>query len=949
MKRIWLDRALAAGVFLYALVLYTLTMSPTVAFWDVGEFIAVGRYLEVPHPPGAPFFILLVHLFTMFMPDHLVAAAANFVSVLSSAFTVLLTYLIILRLVREWKGHPDTWDWSGKLSAYAGAIIGALTFAVTDSFWFNAVEAEVYALSMLFTALTVWLILKWSEIIREEMQQVTPRNTDAFGFTSSRYLLLITYLLGLAIGVHLLNLLSIFFIALIIYFTEFDRPEHDWKDQLKGILLTGIVASGVFLLIYPGIIQGIPVLMELLGPLPFLLLTIVALIAGIYYTHKNRKVLLNLILLGLTLILLGYSSYALIYIRSQADPPIDENDPETIEAFISYLKREQYGETPLLKGPTYNNRLRQIDTRREVWFPRRWSPMPQHLREYAYYKSDLDFFLRYQLGHMYFRYFMWNFAGKASDVQDAPWILGFSEKETQQFLYRTPSERASRNAYYGLPFLLGLLGFAYHFKRDWRRALSVAALFFITGIGIVIYLNQPPLQPRERDYSYVGSFFAFSLWIGIGATGILELTLDWLRQKGLQQRIQQIAGAGLAAFIFLAVPFHMLLENYDDHDRSGRYVARDYAWNMLMSVEEQAIMFTNGDNDTFPLWYLQEVEKVRRDVRVANLSLLNTPWYIKQLKNQYSRTSKPVPMTMTDEQVDRLQIAAWKPREISLPVNKRRLLAWDHMKWYRPDSSRIMSPMRWTLKGRPYSKDLNVLWAADQAVLDILKANAQRDWERPIYFAITVSPDGQLDLQNFFHLEGMAYRVVPIKHNEQMGRVIPDLMLDRLKKFRFTNLNNPHVYFDENIRRMVDNYRNLFAVTATALIREGRKEEARELLASLMEKIPLEIIPADIYSLVTLSDAYEQLGDKEMVKRLMQELETVTLHRLKVVTDPRDMERAVQYVQLIQFKYLELGDFEAASAFSKKIADILGDPSFYQTPEQLRERYGAAVQQDTTR
>ncbi len=948
MKHNWLDRALAAGVFLYALVLYTLTMSPTVAFWDVGEFIAVGRYLEVPHPPGAPFFILLVHLFTMFMPDHLVAAAANFVSVLSSALTVLLTYLIILRLVREWKGDPTTWNWSERLSAYAGALIGALTFAVTDSFWFNAVEAEVYALSMLFTALTVWLILKWSEVIREEMAQVRLRSADTFGFTSSRYLILIAYLVGLAIGVHLLNLLTLFFVALIIYFTEFDRPDHTWKEQLKGILITGIFASVVFLFIYPGIIQGIPELMKSLGPLLFLLLTLIVLVGGLYYTHKNRKVLLNLAFLGLTMILLGYSSYALIYIRSQADPPIDENDPETIEAFISYLKREQYGETPLLKGHTYNNRLRQIDTQREAWFPRRWSPMPQHLREYAKYKSDWDFFLRYQLGHMYFRYFMWNFAGRASDVQDAGWILGFSEKETQQYLYRTPSERASRNAYYGLPLLLGLLGFAYHFKRDWRRALSVGALFFITGIGIVIYLNQPPLQPRERDYSYVGSFFAFSLWIGIGATGLLELTLDYLRQKGLQLRLQQIIGYGLAALVFLAIPFHMLLENYDDHDRSGRYVARDYAWNMLVSVEEQAIMFTNGDNDTFPLWYLQEVEKVRRDVRVANLSLLNTSWYIKQLKNQYSRTSKPVPMSLTDAQVDRMQITAWKPREITLPVNKKRLLSWEHMKWYRPDSARIMSPMRWTLKGRPYSRDLNVLWVADQAVLDILRTNAQRDWERPIYFAITVSPDGQLDLQHFFHLEGMAYRVVPIQHNEQMGRVIPDLMLDRLKKFRFTNLNNPHVYFDENIRRMVDNYRNLFAVTATALVREGRKEEAKKLLDTAMEKIPLDIIPADVYSLLTLADAYEQVGDTAQVKRLMQELETITLHRLKVVTDPRDMERAVQYVQLIQYKYLELGDFEAASAFSRKIAEILGDSTFYQTPEQFRELYGESPL-DTTR
>ncbi|MFB3132187.1 MAG: DUF2723 domain-containing protein, partial [Rhodothermales bacterium] len=404
--------------------------------------------------------------------------------------------------------------------------------------------------------------------------------------------------------------------------------------------------------------------------------------------------------------------------------------------------------------------------------------------------------------------------GKASDIQDARAVTGFSAIDGKYAHYlQTPSEKASRNFYFALPLLLGLLGMMFHFTRDWRRAFSVLILFLITGFFLIIYLNQTPAQPRERDYSYVASFFAFSLWVGLGATGILQLVLESIQEKAAPA-VQRAVLLALGGLLFLAVPGWMAYENYDDHDRSGRYVAPEYAYNMLMSLEEDAIVFTNGDNDTFPLWYAQEVEGIRRDVRVVNLSLLNTPWYVRQLKNQWSRESAPLPISLDDADIDQLSIVQWQPTEVALPVDKDQLVASTEVHITTDDIDRIESPMRWRLEGRPFGPDFRVLYGADVAALNILQTNAEQGWTRPIYFAVTVSPDGQLDLQDYFQLEGQAFRVVPIKHDEPLGRVVPSLTPERLKRFKFTNLDNPDVYYDENIRRMVDNYRNIFAQTA---------------------------------------------------------------------------------------------------------------------------------------
>ena len=937
------DRIVASVVFACALVLYLLTMAPTVSFWDSGEFIASVHGLQVMHPPGAPLYMLIGRFFSMFMPAEYVALSVNLISVLASALIVLLTHLIIVRLVRHWQGTPDEWSTPQRITALGGGVIGALTFAATDSFWFNAVEAEVYALSMLFTAAVVWLILRWSEAARQE-EAMLAGGRHLFALDANRYLVLIAYLFGLAIGVHLLNLLAFFFIALIVFFTEFDTDAWTSGQRWKGILLTGVIASGIFFMIYPGLILGLPEIADQSGsPFLVLLATVGLITYGVYYTHTRKLPAANLAALCLAVIFIGYSTYALIPIRSETEPAIDLMDPDTGESFVSYMKREQYGSTPLLKGVSYNDATGQVDPQGpEEWFPRRYSPNQRHMQIYDRYNSDLSFFLDYQIGHMYVRYFLWNFAGRASDIQDAPAITGISAIDPDYNppqLQQTPSEQASRNVYYALPLLLGLFGAFYHFSRDWRRALSVFTLFFVTGIGIVIYLNQTPMQPRERDYSYVASFFAFSLWVGIGATGLLEWTREALRDRfNTAVSVQKAGLFGVAAFLFAAVPAWMAYQNYDDHDRSGNYVARDYAHNMLMSLDENAILFTNGDNDTYPLWYLQSVENVRPDVRVVNLSLLNTPWYTEQLKAEATGTSAPLPISLPDNRIQDLGLIRWDPRNVQLPVSRNQFTQ-DYEMYLSPDTSALESPMTWRLEGRPFGQDVNVLQGADQVAYNILRTNAEQGWTRPVYFAITVAPSGQLNLQNYFQMEGLAYRVVPIRHNQPMGRVVPAVTPERLRAFRFTNLSDPGVYFNDNVRRMLDAYRNIFAHTAERLAAKGEAETGRELLNTLSASMPFETMAGDARSHILMARAHETLGDMDKVVALMQQAEPEVFYDLEHASSQRDFGYALQFAGLVRMTYQDASAPDALASFDAELNQVLTQAP-YQVPDQVRSAYG---------
>ena len=936
------NRIIAAGVFTFALILYILTVAPTASFWDAGEFIAIAHGLQVSHPPGAPFYMLVGRLFSMLASQPMVPLAVNMMSVLSSALTIMLTYLIIVRLLQHFLSKED------RLVTYLGAVIGACTFAVTDSFWFNAVEAEVYAMSMLFTALVVWLILLWGELAGKELA----KSGDKWGLQANRLLILVAYLFGLAIGVHLLSLLALFFIALIFFFVQYDRedwtvegqPEWRSKRRWGGIILALFVATVVFGTIYPGIVQQLPDWAGQTGaPLAALFGVAIVTVLLVWITQIKRWQVLNLGAVVLLMVLTGYSTYAIIFIRSAADPPIDENDPETPEAIVSYLKREQYGDTPLLRGANFNDQIGQFDDRNIKYFPRRYSTMPSHWRDYARYNSDLEYFLKYQIQHMYVRYFLWNFSGRESDVEDARAITGISFLEGPYETFQsTPSERASRNRYFALPLLLGLFGMMYHFSKDWRRAFSVLVLFLITGVGIILYLNQTPMQPRERDYAYVASFFAFCLWIGIGATGFIQLLRDLLSSYVSVAR--SVLTGGLAILVFLAIPGWMTLENYDDHDRSGRYTAPEYAHNMLMSLAPEAVIFTNGDNDTFPLWYAQEVEGVRRDVRVVNLSLLNTPWYVRQLKNQHSRESAPLPISMPEEQIRTLGPRLWEPREISLPVDKSQLVQEWEVFAGQTNIAQFDSNLTWTLRGRPYSTDpntnqpINLVYGADLAALDILFTNAVQGWQRPVYFAVTVSPDGRLDLENYLQLEGQASRVVPLRHDQVLGRVDPAVALERVKHFKFTNLNNPKVYYDANIRRMVDNYRSVFGHIALSAIENGYEAEGTALLDTIMAKIPLDVIPAAVSSYMSLARGYRAAGQLDTSVEILQTAELSVIHNLTASSSSRSARYYEQFIEAIRTMYLEARAYEAAAGFENALSEALGSDNRI-SAEELRSRF----------
>jgi MFS family permease len=947
MNRKRIDRITAGLVFLWALGLYLATVAPTVSFWDPGERIASVYTLQVMHPPGAPFYLLLGRLFSMLAPSpETVAYAVNLISVLSSAGTVFLTHLIIVRLVRRWQPERSEQTTGQYVISLASGVIGAVAFSVTDSFWFNAGIAEVYALSTFFTAMVVWLVLRWSDAARTEEAQLGG-GRHLFQLDANRYLVLIAFLFGMAIGVHLLSLLAFFFVALIVFFTEFDREHWSTQQRWLRIVGAGAISSALFFAIYPGIIVGLPKLFKAVGA-PFITAVVLALGLGygVYKTHQKRMSVANLAFMCVTVIFIGYASYALVFVRSATDPPIDMNDPDTIEKFISYLEREQYGSTPLLQGVTYNDETGRVNRRdgETTLFPRRHSVDPQHWQVYERYDSDLEFFLDYQIGHMYLRYFLWNFSGRASDVQGAPWMTGisaFDQHVKPASTLQTPSEKESRNVYFALPLLLGLFGAFYHFSRDWRRAFSVFVLFFITGIGIIIYLNQTPMQPRERHYSYVGSFFAFSLWIGIGAGGLLQMVYESI-QDALSNTAQLASLLGTGLLIFLAVPGWMTLENYGDHDRSENYVPRDYAYNMLNSVSENGILFTNGDNDTYPLWYLQTVEGVRQDVRVVNLSLLNTKWYVRQLKNEAAYESDPLPISLSEDQIDKLGYRQWKPKQMKLPVNADQLRP--KVSEYLPDtasSAALESPMTWKLKGRPFRKDTRILQTADVTAYNMLRTNAGNGWKRPIYFAVTVARSGQLNLNNYFQLEGQAYRVLPIKHDQVLGRVIPGLTDERMSQFRFTNLADSTVYFNQNARRMIDGYRLHFSHTARQLKRKNHADTAERLLDDFTASVPSSTIPADMQTLFFMARAYRTLGNNEKVAGLLRDAEPLVLSQLRTASSRRTFSRALQYAGRIRSSYLKTNKTGATKAFDAKIEKVLSEAPF-RVPARLRRAYGLA-------
>ena len=1048
--------------FLIAAVVYCMTVEPTASFWDCPEFITTGYKLEVGHPPGAPFFMLTANLFSQFASDPSeVAYMVNIMSALLSAGCIMFLFWSITHLTRKLI-CPDTEEMTtGKLITIMGAgLVGALAYTFTDTFWYSAVEGEVYAYSSLFTAVVFWLILKWEDCADEPH--------------SDRWLVLIAYLTGVSIGVHLLNLLCLSALVLVYYYKKV--PNANVKGSLLALAGSMVLIAVVLYGIVPGIVKvggwfellfvntfGMPFNTGLIVYIIFLLgvlvwaiyesyvyaspkraniafLVTIALLGIPFFGHGTKSIVfgivfltlvgaclwgvfgkrlmvsartLNTAILCMTMMVVGYSSYAVIVIRSSANPPMDQNSPEDIFTLGDYLGREQYGQTPLFYGPAYNSKVAlkiegqycvpvseegaPVYQRKEkespdekdsyevvrhktdykyaqnMLFPRMHSSASEHIKAYEQwfggYQNDrgewvngvkgrlipydecgnsimvkmptmwenLKFFVSYQVNFMYWRYFLWNFAGRQNDIQGngepehGNWISGIPLLDNllygdQSKLPDELKENKGHNVFYCLPLLLGLIGLfwqAFRGQRGIQQFWVVFFLFFMTGLAIVLYLNQTPLQPRERDYAYAGSFYAFAIWIGLGVAGIAEFLRRW--------KLNDVASASIASVVCLFVPLQMAGQTWDDHDRSGRYVCRDFGHNYLYSIQEEGapIIFTNGDNDTFPLWYNQETEGVRTDARVCNLSYLQTDWYIDQMKRPaYDSPSVPIDW-------ERIEFVTGKNEYITVqPEAKQAVL--DVYKsnpelarqQFGDDPFELKNVMKYWVRSK--NEDLHfiptdtvhitldkeairrsgmlipeeykdslpdkmyipitkrTLYKSDLMMLEML---ANTNWERPLYVAITVGSSNHMGLDPFFVQEGLAYRITPFDwrkfgypQDPYNGGYVVDsekMYANLMTKFKYGGIENPEVYLDENIMRMCGTHRRLFATLVEQLLQEGKDEQALKALEYCDRVIPAASVPYDFQnSALDLAGYYLQLGRTEQANVIYKDLADKSLSYL---------------------------------------------------------------------
>ena len=989
--------------FFIPFILYVYTMAPTTSFWDCGEFIATSFILGVPHPPGSPLFLLLGNVFSNIPIFNDIGARINLISPLVSAFSVMFLYLIIVQLIEEFNGKSE--DTSNLIINNISAFLAALTFAVTDSHWFNAVEAEVYSLSTFFTAIMLWMILKWSSLSKESW--------------NIRYLLLIAYMIGLATGIHILNLLTLPFISLIIYFKKYN---YSFKSLLIVMFLTLIV----FIMIYSGIILGLPDIVSKFNSLYIIILGIGVVISSIIFLHvssfktsllpyaklisvfaiifitltvynklfiksiedisndfsnqlttidetfilylnqqegnqsdnyenldyeyieklkKERAIILKkekifekkkdkmqflglifwqsievslglillfigvpiflymflyrdknnivqlplkVFLLSFLLIVIGYSSYTTIFIRANQHPRINENNPDNLDRALSYINRDQYGAIQ-----SFNPSSAIGSSTGGHW--RRWT----NDKNNPTLSEQINFVWNYQIKEMYLRYFAWQFIGRSDKTSDKAWAVND--------LNGDPVGNRNLDGVdffrYGFPlvFLFGLLGIYSHFRNDWKRALAVLSVFLATGLMLVLYLNQYDPQPRERDYSYVGSFFAFSIWVGLGMSFLQQKIKDFFEDSNISSFIS----ITIACFIFMLMTFTMSAKDYKEHSRSGNYVAWDYGYNLLNSCEPNAIIFTNGDNDTFPLWYLQEVENIRRDIRVVNLSLLNTPWYIEQLMNDEPKLDIKFTHSSLIEDIYSIESDYLISTEEGYELCSKQFIG--EVPWSDLDCDLYINKnINFKFKVPAYRQQ--VLRIQDYMILQLINDLYTK---RPIYFAATVSESNQVGLGRYLQMEGMTYRLVDYKlpddfvesinYDKMKLNLTQGILSDTIKNiedynnavnknigiYRYQNLNNSQIFFSDNIKRLVQNYRIGYLRLMQYQLARNNIEEVEILVKQLNDYFPNEVLPMDPWLGFELIDKiYTPLWSERTLKDFdNNNIKSMIQHLIKINSD----------------------------------------------------------------
>lgn len=948
-----INNCLGWMVFAIASIVYLLTAEPTASWWDCGEYIATTAKLQVGHPPGAPTFQLIGRLFSFFAGGDTtkIAYMVNSMSALCSGFTILFLFWSITMFAKKFVKDKANMTQGQMIAIFASGIIGSLAYTFSDTFWYSAVEGEVYAMSSCFTAIVFWAILKWDE-----------QSEDSHNL---RWIILIAFLIGVAIGVHLLNILTIPAITYIIYFKKYENT------TTKGFILAGLLSIVLVALVMYFVIPetvNLAAYFEVFfvnsiglpfnsGTIIYFLLLFGLITWGLIWTKKKMKPIFNTALLSLLFLIIGYSTFATLVIRANANTPINENAPKDATSLLTYLNREQYGDSPLLYGQYFtatgydiesqptttkyvkNKEAKRYDaivrtgspkfkdevctifprmysgdnSRNHPQFYRMWSGMSETSMEKPTFTQNLRYFFRYQVHHMYWRYFMWNFVGRQNDIQSyglnysstnvsngtkdlvhGNWISGIKFLDNmrlgpQKDLPADLQNNKGRNTLYFLPLLLGLAGLVYHIMKDKKNAFVVFLLFFMTGLAIVLYLNQPPNQPRERDYAYAGSFYAFAIWIGLGVYALC----DWLKNIKISENIRNIA---ISIICLFAVPVLMAVQEWDDHDRSDRYMARDFAANYLKSCDKNAILITFGDNDTFPLWYAQEVENIRTDVRVLNYTLSGMGWYVEQLYNKIYQSEK-LPFTLDKEcyalgqdinlaqaSKDTMELQDALKQIIKASPNQQPFSQIESFKDYKYISILPTTNFKITFdkaklaKAGMYPKELvdgekgvfvfslepNANWGRQYAqlyrqelmLLDILGSN---HFERPVYvmnpaLLREVIPN----IMDYCVQEGTVYKIVPYK-TDTRGFTAQSYDM-YMHNFSWGNVNKEGVYLEEavtigNSKVMRQNH----VMLAQDLIRKGQKQKAINILDKAVKEFPNYKIPFDRADLL-LAQTYCEAG-----------------------------------------------------------------------------------------